>query len=1502
MPTSLRLGLERFFSSSGGLLTLLLFVALTLRLYGVEWDQGGLYHPDERQILMTASRLELPADFDEFLDPDKSPLNPHFFAYGSMPMYVLEGTTAVWENLTDSQADLTTRANIGRVISSIADTVTILLVFLLGRRLYNERVGLLAAMLTAFTVLHVQLAHFFTVDTPLTTLTIATLYFSARLMQSGRLRDGMLAGLFLGLTVATKTSAAPLALAVLFAWVVYYGRRPGTEDEDGPVTMSATDMPTAIIGALTSGAVAAITFAVTQPYFLLDFESFRNGVFEQAQMARGVLDWPFTRQFIGTTPFWFHIQQLAVWGMGLPLGIAAWGGFALAVWRGARRRRAADLLLLSWVVVYLLLTAGLQVKFMRYMLPITPILALFAAVALLELRRFTSARLFRIQIAEWAIALVVGLSFLYAVSYVNIYSTDHPATRMADWIQENVPKGSTVAQEHWDEPLRGLPESGYRVPNLPLYEVDNAFKARQIAEILDSADYVAIFSQRLYVSTYRLEERYPMTRLYYEMLFNGELGFDAVRIEASYPNFFGLSLVNNSTTSIGLAAPEAVTRPVTTPLSIDMGFVQESFIAYDHPKVLLFQKTNPMSTNEYTALLLPAVEEAAFGLKLTSEQQEVQTSGGTWSEIFDPESLANRFPVVVWYLAFQAMVLMVLPLGLLLFRPLPDRGYLLIKVLALALVAYVPWMLSSTSAATFSRGTVLLGMLALASLSIIALLFKRDEIAGFLRERWRFITLNEALFLVAFLAFVWIRAANPDLWHPFRGGEKPMDFAYLNAIVRSSSLPPADPWFAGGYINYYYFGQFMVATLIRLTSILPEVAYNLAVPTFFALTFGAAFSVTYNLVELARRAMGSAVRSSRAVIGVAVLGGLFVAVAGNVDGIIQWGRSSWQAVQYVQEVISPQVSDAGGGLFDVAQETFSVWREDRLFREFDFWRSSRMIPGIHITEFPFFTFLFADLHAHMMALPFTILALGLALSLAQRVREWSRSQIAGMAATFVVLGLILGLLWATNAWDYPTYMAISAGAVGLAVFTKRRSMLEAVLGAAGAGLALLVLSRVLLLPYHDNFGSFYNGLRSSPFQTSPYNYAGVHGLFLFILFSLLAVEAFGRLRPAFSRMRAALVERRTPKAPPVPVLYEDVYAAEYLDAAPYVAEVEAAPASAPPTSVSRFFWYLGAIAVSFLLYVLIVPYIATDVPLLSVPADVFSDVVSLALEFKLVMMLAVLILAVTALILRGTQPLPHKFALAMVLVALGLGAGVDLVAVKGDIERMNTLFKFYLQAWVLFGIASAYLLWYLGHRGAFQGLRGSWGRQAWVAALGVFLFAVSIYPFAATPVRVNDRFQTLPLTLNGLAYTSEAVYRDEHGVIPLRDDSEAIEWLKWNVVGSPVIVEAVTPEYRWGGRVAIQTGLPTVLGWNWHQRQQRGVFESEVWTRQRAVERFYQTTDAGEALEFLREYGVEYVYLGQVERLYYEPRGMAKFAEMEGETLEVAHRTDDVTIYRVLPG
>jgi YYY domain-containing protein len=278
------------------------------------------------------------------------------------------------------------------------------------------------------------------------------------------------------------------------------------------------------------------------------------------------------------------------------------------------------------------------------------------------------------------------------------------------------------------------------------------------------------------------------------------------------------------------------------------------------------------------------------------------------------------------------------------------------------------------------------------------------------------------------------------------------------------------------------------------------------------------------------------------------------------------------------------------------------------------------------------------------------------------------------------------------------------------------------------------------------------------------------------------------------------------------------------------------------------------------------------------------------------------LLALAALLLlRDDAPPERRFVLGLILVGLALSLGVEVVVLKGDIGRMNTVFKFYLQIWVLWGVAAAASLAWLIQKAP----PPHQAQRLWRAAFVVLFSCTALYPLFATRAKMRDRFDpTLGPSADGMAYMEQAVYHDGAAgpqPLQLQRDREAIYWLLDNVQGSPVILEGHTVEYRWGSRVSIYTGLPTIVGWSWHQRQQRAALPGDMVERRiEDVRTLYNTTDVHQALALLQKYRVAYIYVGELERAYYDPAGLAKFDEMvkRGE-LEVAYENEGVTIYRL---
>ena len=596
-------------------LFLILLAAAAFRFYGLDWDRGYLFHPDERKILLVVSGLALPSSVSEFFSP-ASPLNPQFFAYGSFPIYLLKafsgfaptvGFAVPW-----SDPHLAGLALLGRALSGAFDLGTLALIFFLARRLYAARVGLIAAACGAVTVLSIQLSHFYAVDTVLTFFVVATVFLAVRFAASGKRVDALLMAVAFGLAMATKVTAAPLIVPMGVA----VAKARGSGDHKDPKTQSknlrafvfSRLMPvwrTRKTLAKMFG-VALVVFIVTQPYALLDPIQYVSQIGTESLVARGWLDYPYTRQFAGTIPFLYQIWQSSVWGMSVPLGILAWGGSALFIWQWWQRRDWQSGLVLSWALVYFLLIGAQYAKYPRYLLPLAPFLFLMAAAALSHLASRVSRLTFYVL---FTVALICASA--YSLAFVSIYSREHPWLQISDWIYQNIPSQSVIAIEHWDDALpvslRAVGDAHdpteYREQILPMYDADNAAKLQTLVDILSTSDYVVLASPRLYATITRLPQRYPISSRYYHLLFGGQLGFDLVAFARNDPRLGGITIADDSVDTVGLPAPPRLAAYWRGAGVWNWGRADESFTVYDHPLPLVFKKTHNLSQDELRTLL-----------------------------------------------------------------------------------------------------------------------------------------------------------------------------------------------------------------------------------------------------------------------------------------------------------------------------------------------------------------------------------------------------------------------------------------------------------------------------------------------------------------------------------------------------------------------------------------------------------------------------------------------------------------------------------------------------------------------------------------------------------------------------------------------------------------------------------------------------------------------------------------------------------------------------------
>lgn len=602
------------------LLGSILAVAAYFRWTGLDWDSGYLFHPDERQILLVISNLHLPANLLEIFTPASS-LNPKFFAYGSFPIYLLRALapfsppTSIVGPWADEQ--LTRWVLLGRWLSGLFDLGTIVLTYALGKQIYNVRVGLLAAACVAVTVLHIQLSHFYAVDTLLTFFTLATLYCAFRVAaetissektnneassKNRNFRWLVLTGICFGLAMATKITAAPLAFPIVYVCYRITLRAPFRFSRAHLLEISrAGRRPLLqIVG------IALIVFVATQPYVLIDWYTFGRDVIRETFVARGWLDYPYTRQYVGTLPFVYQVTQGAVWGMGLPLGLSAWAGGVWFFVQWWKTRAWRDAFLVSFVLLYAL-TIGLQyTKYLRYLLPLLPLLYIMAASALGQL--FSA----RGKVYAVLVSLVLVSALLYAFAFIQIYSQEHPWLTASRWIYQNVPLGKTLLVEQWDDALPTLIRDGhgdrrgseYTQIALPVYDEDNAEKRAKFVDELSHADVVVLASQRLYGSIGRLSSRYPMTNRYYEKLFNGELGFVPVITTRNDPHLGNFVVRDNPFAGLPFNVSQVNSLLDEKGRQIwSWGFADESYSVYDHPQPILFQKVRIFSAAELDELL-----------------------------------------------------------------------------------------------------------------------------------------------------------------------------------------------------------------------------------------------------------------------------------------------------------------------------------------------------------------------------------------------------------------------------------------------------------------------------------------------------------------------------------------------------------------------------------------------------------------------------------------------------------------------------------------------------------------------------------------------------------------------------------------------------------------------------------------------------------------------------------------------------------------------------------
>lgn len=835
-----------------------------------------------------------------------------------------------------------------------------------------------------------------------------------------------------------------------------------------------------------------------------------------------------------------------------------------------------------------------------------------------------------------------------------------------------------------------------------------------------------------------------------------------------------------------------------------------------------------------------------------------------WSSQWTDET---AIAVAVWILLLLLLGIAGRPLAHVLLGSFPDAGQGFARLLLLLVSAWGVWLAASLDLISFRA---IWAWYAVLAATVIGWLLASSRLtSGASPPSKRAIGGAEAAFWIVFALFLVFRFFNPDSWHPIWGGEKPMEFAHINALLRTPSFPPFDPWFSGGLLNYYYYGEYLVAFLIKLTGIPSEVAFNLAQPTMM----GLAASAMYSLV------VSMSTRLSRDRVDPLLAGGLGVlifALAGNL-------QSAWELLRMFP---------------------------DRPVFSFDWtWSASRAIDG-GITEFPYFTGLYADLHAHLIALPVTLSVLALGFSLAT-----DDGPFVSSVPKLIALALCLGTLSAANAWDVPVYAVAMVAAVFLwsARFGNIFARLVATLAIAGGTSALAYL---MFRPFHEHFVALFSDVDRVREGTD----LGQFSLHLGVPLGIIGI----------SMAVSGLLSWSTPKR-----LWRELAVAIFCLAVAAGIVIQAArPQLEEFPSGSTETVLISLAAAGALAMVMLRAKTDAYVAALAVVIGVVGTAYLVALGWQV---LAIgLVLASCGFLTYFAFDDRAASYFGLLLAAAGsVIAGVEIIFVVDDLAsladwyRMNTIFKLYYQVWTLLSVLAAVSMSVLiskrsraitswvptpeGFRPTTQWVpSGPTTKSRWaVVACAVLIGLSLVYPAVATIPRLEQRFagHPNPETLDALDWMHYGTIDSGTGQqIRFDGDLDAIHWFQENVVGTPVIAEASIGPYRGNGsRFSIALGLPSVLGWDRHERQQR--YYPEIAQRDADVRDLYDSGSIERKLQIIETYGIEFIIVGDVERKsglpsspatpYASVEGIAALESMVGEELEVAFQSNGTTVYRV---
>jgi len=830
-----------------------------------------------------------------------------------------------------------------------------------------------------------------------------------------------------------------------------------------------------------------------------------------------------------------------------------------------------------------------------------------------------------------------------------------------------------------------------------------------------------------------------------------------------------------------------------------------------------------------------------------------------------------------WYLIISFLGIITFPLAYSFLPALADRGYTISRALGWLLWGYLFWMLGSLGILQNNVGGEILALLVLTA--IVFWSVRRvgwEELKAWVGNQRRLVLTVEILFLVAFAGWSIVRAANPEIV----GTEKPMELAFINAILRSPTLPPFDPWLSGFAISYYYFGYVLVAMFAKLAGTTGGIAFNLGGSLVFALSAVGSYGLLFNLLSKWKNAHDSKPADLSPL--PALLAPFFILIVSNLGGLLhllRLGGVFWKTDE-TGALTSPIWAWLDMGRFSDPPPANSFphwwwWQSSRVIQDFDF---NWVNKGDIIDEFPFFSYLLADLHPHVLAMPFAFLLMAIAFNLfldrGDEILPWPRLQLN--PEFFAISGVVFGGIAFINTWDAPFYVALFAGAYALRQFISKNraegSIAPLLKDFFITGLALGIISIMLYYPFYLGFSSQAGG----PLPNIIYI---TRGIYLWIMFAPLLVPILAFVIYLWRKYGDGEGLKRG-----FQITLGLVLVFWLLSLIIVVISLLPLFSSINPEAGTAANIFLGSLAAPSWGALLKEGFIRR----LTVPGTLLTLVVLLTLVFanlwprgqdrindgkKLESPLHSIPLAPS-----------HIYVLLLTLIAGLLVLFPEFVFLRDMFGyRINTIFKFYFLAWLMWGIVASYATIVLWKR-----LRSSW-KIVFQVGIVLLLGLALIYPVLGLRTKTNS-FKPSRWTLDGTAYLQNNS----------PDEAAAMAWLREAPLG--VVAEAIGGSFTTFGRMSAHSGQPTVLGWEFHEIQWRGGAE-ELGSRKADIERLYCLPSWHEARQVLELYEIRYVVVGLKERMSYSsesqscPAGLSETKFVRN--LPVAFQQGDLIIYEV---